>query len=355
MSGRQIKILLAFGAAALGIYISYLLAFQFFSPLVWALVLSIIVSPVHRRIEARVQPASLAALISVTAMVLAVVVPAALVAQQLAREAANGAMHLAGVLRTMQWREAIATSPSLAAIVAWAEVQVDFVGIFGGLATHLSTVSTSMLRGSVTQLINFILTFYFLFYFLRDRQKALGALKALSPLNDAETEQIASRFVDTVHATIFGTVAVAVVQGTLGGLMFWWLDLPTPVFWGAVMGLLAIMPMLGAFVVWVPASVLLALDGEWMRALVLAGWGGVIIATVDNLLYPVWVGNRLKLHTVVTFIGAVGGVVLFGASGIVVGPAVIAVTGTLIGLLKKRFEGELPPVRDPPPLNDKPA
>lgn len=101
--------------------------------------------------------------------------------------------------------------------------------------------------------------------------------------------------------------------------MFWLLGLPAPAFWGLVMGFLAIVPVLGAFVVWVSAAIYLAAEGEWVRALVLAVWGGVIIATIDNLLYPMFVGNRLKLHTVLAFIGAVGGIILFGASGLVLG------------------------------------
>ena len=78
---------------------------------------------------------------------------------------------------------------------------------------------------------------------------------------------------DTVHATVYGTLAVAAVQGILGGLMFWALDLPTPLLWGLVMGLLSVVPVLGAFVVWIPAAILLTLDGSWARALILAIWG----------------------------------------------------------------------------------
>jgi predicted PurR-regulated permease PerM len=344
--GKQIRLSLTIAAVAIGLYLSHLLAYPFQSSLIWALVLSVIITPLHRRVEARIRPPSLASLASVTAVAIALVVPAALVGQQLVREVANGAVYLAGAFRNMEWREAIAASPRLSAIVAWVEDQVNLAGIVGSLATRLSTMSTSFLRGSINQVINLVLTFYFLFYFLRDRQKTLHALRNLSPLSDAETEQIACRFVDTVHATMFGTVAVAAVQGTLGGLMFWWLGLPTPVFWGVVMGLLAVVPMLGAFVVWVPASIALALDGQWTNALILAGWGGLIIATIDNLLYPVLVGNRLKLHTLVTFVGAVGGVILFGAYGIVLGPAIVVVTGTLIELLRRRFVDEAATLSD---------
>ena len=153
-----------------------------------------------------------------------------------------------------------------------------------------------------------------------------------------------TRFAETVHATLLGTVVVAAVQGTLGGLMFWWLGLPTPVFWGLVMGLLAIVPVLGAFVIWVPAAIYLALEGAWGSSLILAIWGGVIIAGIDNLLYPMLVGNRLRLHTVVAFIGSVGGILLFGASGLVLGPAAIAVTISLVDIVKKRLSDR----REPP-------
>jgi predicted PurR-regulated permease PerM len=193
-----------------------------------------------------------------------------------------------------------------------------------------------LLRGSVNQVVGLILTFYMQFYLLRDRGNSLKALIAYSPLTAAETMRVAYRFAETVRASIFGTIVVGLVQGSLGGLMFWWLGLPTPVFWALVMGVLAIFPFLGAFVVWVPAAVILVLQGEWASAALLSVWGGLIIATVDNLLYPILVGNRLRLHTLATFIGMVGGVILFGVAGIILGPAVIAITQEVIEILKQR-------------------
>ena len=94
--------------------------------------------------------------------------------------------------------------------------------------------------------IGLLLTFYLLFYFLRDRRSVLLALCSLSPLSDADMNRVFSRVGDTVHATIYGTLAVAAVQSTLGGLMFWWLGLPAPALWGLVMGALAVVPAVGA-------------------------------------------------------------------------------------------------------------
>ena len=171
---------------------------------------------------------------------------------------------------------------------------------------------------------------------LRDRERALAALTDLSALNPAETREIAKRFADTIHAIVFGTGVIAAVQGTLGGLMFWWLGLPLPLVWGTIMAMLAIVPVLGAFVIWVPAAIYLALEGRWVEALILAGWGSMVVGTADNFLYPVLVGNRLQLHTIVALISTFGGLILFGASGLVLGPAVVVVTITIIKILKIR-------------------
>ena len=135
---------------------------------------------------------------------------------------------------------------------------------------------------------------------------------------------------DTVHATLYGTITVALVQGTLGGLMFWWLDLPAPLLWGMVMGLLAIVPVLGAFVVWIPAAIFLLLDGNPGKALLLTMWGTIVVGGIDNILYPILIGKRLKMHTLLAFISLVGGLMVFGASGLILGPVIFTITRVLL-------------------------
>ena len=149
-------------------------------------------------------------------------------------------------------------------------------------------------------------------------------------------DRVFSRVGNTVHATIYGTLVVAAIQGTLGGLMFWWLGLPAPVLWGLVMGMLAVVPVLGAFIVWIPAALLLALEGSLGKALILALWGGVVVGGIDNLIYPILVGNRLKLHTIPAFMAIVGGLIVFGASGLILGPVTLTVTVVLLEIWRSR-------------------
>jgi predicted PurR-regulated permease PerM len=161
-------------------------------------------------------------------------------------------------------------------------------------------------------------------------------------LPEPATDQIRRRVVETIQAIFYGTLVVAVVQGTLGGLMFWWLGLAAPLLWGIMMGLLAVVPVLGASIIWLPAAIFLALEGSWGKAIVLTLWGSVVVGGIDNLLYPMLVGNRLKMHTAVAFIAVVGGLLVYGPSGVILGPVVVAVTISLLEYWHARNVSQAP-------------
>jgi hypothetical protein len=207
------------------------------------------------------------------------------------------------------------------------------------LATQAGPVTQaarSFVQGSVVQLIAVLLTFYFLFFLLRDRRNALRSIKSLVAIPGEAMNRLGRRISETIHATVYGTLVVAAVQGTMGGLMFWVLGLPAPVLWGIVMGMLAVVPVLGAFIIWIPAAIVLAVDGSWARAIVLTAWGSIVIGGIDNLLYPMLVGNRLQMHTVVAFIAMIGGLAVFGAAGLILGPVAVTVTTLLLEIWRNR-------------------
>jgi predicted PurR-regulated permease PerM len=336
-TSRQIRLFLLLIFTSIGLYLCYVLTIPFLSSLTWAVVLSVVVLPIHRWIELRLGSRNGAALVSVITVAVLVVVPIALIGQQLVLETLNGAVYLESELKSGQWREAIRDYPTLVRGATWIEQQFDLAGTAGSFAAWLTSTSTSLLRSSFGQLVNIVLTFYLFFFFLRDRQQITAKLSSLSPMTEGETNYVVNRCTDTIHATVFGTLVVAAVQGTLSGLMFWWLDLPVPLFWGTVMGLLAIVPVLGAFVIWVPAAIYLALEGDWSKAIILTIWGAGVVASVDNLLYPMLVSNRLKLHIIPTLFATIGGIIVLGASGVILGPAIFAVTLAFLKILKDRF------------------
>ena len=255
--------------------------------------------------------------------------------QRLVQEAANGAELIKTKVESGEWRRALAAQPRLVPLADWIERQ-NLPGTVKTVATWMTTTGASFVKGSVVEVIGLLLTFYLLFFFLRDRRVALQLLRSLSPLSVAETDRLCGRVGDTIYATIYGTLAVSAVQGLLGGLMFWWLGLPAPLLWGVVMALLAVVPVLGAFVIWIPAALFLALEGSWGKALILTLWGMIIVGTIDNLLRPILVGKRLKLHTLLAFVSVVGGLILFGPAGLILGPVVLTITTELLEIWRNR-------------------
>lgn len=335
-SRSHVRTLVLMAVTVAGIYFCYLLAAPFLPALAWALALAVLFAPLHRWLESKVKHPNLAATICVLVAALITVVSATFVAERIMGEAARGAETIKTMVESGEWRRAFETHPLIAPVGHWIEQQFDLPGMVNTATSWLTNTAASFVRGSIVQLIGFVLTFYILFYFLRDRSAALESLRSLSPLSRADMNRLFSDVIDTVHATLYGTLAVAVVQGAMGGLMFWWLGLPAPLLWGIVMGLLAIVPVLGAFVIWIPAAIFLVLEGSGGKALLLTLWGAIVVGGIDNLLYPMLVGSRLKMHTVLAFISIVGGLIVFGPSGLILGPVIFTVTRFLLEIWSSR-------------------
>jgi predicted PurR-regulated permease PerM len=306
------------------------MAAPFVSAIAWALALAVLSAPLQRWLADKLKRPGLAAAVAVIVIGLIVVVPATFVGQRLVLQAAKGADVVQGKIKSGEWRRALEARPQLVMLADKIEQQIDLPEMAKTFAAWLSTAAGNIVKGSVVQVVGFCLVFYLLFFLLRDSRVALAALRSLLPLTTVEADLLIVRVRDTIFATVYGTLAVAAVQGLLGGLMFWWLGLLAPLLWGLVMALLAVVPFLGAFVVWVPAALFLAVEGSWGKALILALWGLLIVGTVDNLLRPVLVGKRLKLHTVLAFLSVVGGLMVFGPAGLILGPVVLTITLVLL-------------------------
>jgi predicted PurR-regulated permease PerM len=175
-----------------------------------------------------------------------------------------------------------------------------------------------------------------LFFFLRDEETILRHIEELMPLSRPDTERLFTRVASTVRTAVYGRLFIGLIQGFLGGVIFAIVGLPSPVLWGAVMSLLSVLPMFGAFVVWIPAALFLLATGSWIRALIVAVWGIAVINPVDNFLYPVLVGSRLGLHPLVLFIAFLGGLIAFGPTGLILGPCIVAFTVGMIDIWRER-------------------
>ncbi|WP_206454357.1 AI-2E family transporter [Aurantimonas marina] len=335
-TGGHSGVLVLAAVTIAGLVVCILLAAPFLGALTWALTLAILFAPLHARIVNVVAWPNLAAMISVLIVVLAVAGPAIFVVERLIEQAAASVSLIQERLRSGAIQQLLDAQPGIAPVGKWIEQQIDLPAVIANLASWLSNAGAAFARNSAVQVIEFVLTFYMLFYFLRDQTTARRFLTERLPLTTAETERLFTRVVDTIHATVYGTIAVAAIQGILGGLIFSFLGLPTPLLWGLVMGLLSIVPVLGAFIVWIPAAIFLAINGDLGKAAILAVWGAVVVGSIDNILRPIFVGDRLRLHTVPAFISIIGGLVLFGMAGLILGPLAVTITIMLIEIWAER-------------------
>lgn len=169
-----------------------------------------------------------------------------------------------------------------------------------------------------------------LFFMLRDGEGLVKLFAWLLPLERGYTERLVERAREVTFATMYGNVAVAIVQGLLVGLAFWVLGLPAGVLWGTVAAVLSLLPVVGAPIVWLPAGVLLLVHGHIGRGVALLLFGFLVISTVDNLLRAVLVSDRAQLHPLIVFFSVLGAIVVFGAAGVLIGPVLFVVCLSLI-------------------------
>ncbi len=197
-------------------------------------------------------------------------------------------------------------------------------GVIAGFGTWFVTLALGAGQGAALFVIQLGMMLYLLFFLLRDGDDVFAKVSNSIPLSGGQKERFFDRFAVVTIATIKGTLVVSVVQGALGGLIFALLGIPGALFWGALMSMLAILPAVGAAIVWVPAAILLALAGEWVKALVLLAFGTFVISVVDNLLRPILVGRDAKMPDWLVLFATVGGLATFGISGFVAGPVLAA-------------------------------
>lgn len=344
LTPERLRNITLLAATAVLLYLTYRIALPLLPALAWALALAVIAYPMQTFIDRKLKRPSLAAGTSVVIAAAAVLGPAVFVGERIVAEATSALAFLSDRTKVEEFLSQLAGDPRAGALLRWVERNVDGVQIQEA-AQRLLGRAGAVMKDSLGAAVQLFIALFLLFFLLRDRSAILRSLRALSPLPEADTARIFQRVADTIHATVFGTVVVAMVQGSLGGLMFWFLGLPAPVLWGFVMGILAIVPVLGAFVVWVPAALYLAISGDWVKAASLTVWGAFVVGTIDNLLYPALVGQRMRLHTAVVFVAMLGGLGVFGASGVVLGPVIVAVTLAVIEIWRCRLaQGEAGPL-----------
>ncbi len=179
-----------------------------------------------------------------------------------------------------------------------------------------------------------------MYYFFKDGLQITNTLRRLMPMTPTQVNMTFNQLRDVIRATMYGGVAVALIQGILGGLMFWAVGIPSVFFWGAIMAFLAILPLVGAFIIYIPAGVILIVAGSPIKGLIVMLFGSIVISQVDSVLRPFLIAGRASMHPLMLFFAIMGGVIIFGLLGVVLGPMIAAIFMTLIKIFEFRMHPE---------------
>jgi predicted PurR-regulated permease PerM len=324
--------------------LSFAIAFPLVSALTWAAVLAILVRRFHIRIEASVRNRSIAALISVVLVAVVIVAPLVFVSIDAVQEIRSGVKAIQSAVQSGALSDTLDRHSTLVHAYNWLNDRVDLVSVGTDIAKFFQSQVAVLAGKTVGTIVQGFISLFALFFFLRDRRLIFSAIRSHVPLSDSEALLLSRRIATIVRATVFGRMLTALIQGALGGLMFWILGIPATLLWGVIMSVLSMIPAVGAVFIWAPASLWLALSGHWVKAIILAAWGSAVVGTIDNVVYPLFVGRDVKIHTLLLFVALLGGVILFGTTGLVLGPVVMEMTLTLIEILRERM-------RQPGPLD----
>lgn len=325
------------GSFAVILYYCFRIMEPFLMPIFLALILSTLLTPSYESIAKRFHNRpGLAALLVCLGLTLAIVLPVLLLSVSLAREANNVYSSLQDPemsSKVQLWLNPN-SNPAIAKIQVWLPESLrfkdfDFGSQIGAKAQEILggmlAVTAALAAGAFNFLADYITMVVVLFFLLRDSRYFAESVRRVSPLSEVEENMFVDRFRQVARATVVGTLATSAVQGVLSGLIFLVMGLPNPILWGSLSALLSLVPMAGTALVWLPWTIYLFATGSVLRAIIFLVLQLVFVGGADNVLRPLLIEGRMKMHTLVIFFSILGGISYFGILGIFIGPLVFAI------------------------------
>ena len=344
----------------------------FYGAVFWGAIFAMMFRPLFLRLlKAMPSRRTLAALGTLAIILVVVILPLGLIVASLVQEASLLYTHI----QSGQFNPATYFQQIYSALPQWALGLLERFGL-GNQGLILERLTASLSKGSqflATQAVNigqntfdFVVSFfvmlYIMFFLLRDGQVMARYVRQAIPLEEGIKADLITKFVTVISATVRGNVAVAALQGALGGLALWALDIHAPLLWGTLMAFLSLLPAVGAALVWGPVAIYLLASGAVVKGVSLLVFGVVVIGLVDNILRPLLVGKDTKMPDFVVLVSTLGGMAIFGLNGFVIGPLVAAMFIAAWAIFGKArlealqmLDSEAVPIAEAAPLVNVPA
>lgn len=336
----------------------------FYGAVLWGTAMAIVFAPVYRRLlRALGQRRTPAALATVAIILLLVILPLALVTASLVQEGTalyarskSGELsfnvyvqQIYGVLP--EWLTQLLERFGLGNLDVLKE---KLVAALNAGSQALAAQALGIGQNTFDFIVSFFITLYLLFFLMRDGDTLARRIRNALPLHPAHKRKLAEKFTTVIRATVKGNIAVAALQGALGGVAFWFLGVHAPVLWAVLMAFLSLLPAVGAALIWFPVALYFLATGEVWQGLGLIAFGVLVIGLVDNLLRPVLVGKDTKMPDYVVLISTLGGMAIFGLNGFVIGPLIAAIFMAVWGIVASERSDTRPQPQDRPARGPRP-
>jgi predicted PurR-regulated permease PerM len=331
------------------LYGAFLILSPFLKAITWAAILAILVYPVYAKLLKLLRGrATVAALIVIVVITLLVTIPGARLVGFLSEEIVDLVRSIrslfngdeAEVWSQKAWAQSVLRWWNVLGVeladfqINWKELIVKGAQVSSGVVLkHVTGIAQDIVLFAA----NFILVLITLFFCLRDGAEFCYRLRRLLPMDQEHQERLFQNIVNALTAVVHGCLVVAMIQGLLAGLAYWLLGVPYAVIWGVATGFVALIPVGGTTIITVPASLYLLLQGEILRGVILLVWCVGVVGVVDNVLKPAFIGTRLKIPVLFLFFGILGGLAVFGALGLILGPVLLALLAALLDLYLEEY------------------
>lgn len=344
--------------------LTYQILVPVYSALAWAAFIAFLLHPLHQRLSRLLRGrnnlsaglltlfAILILLGPITGLAAAFVVQAE-DALRMAQRFVGEQMGGTGAAASSGWLESLLNN--LQRRLGISPAQVEEWATDGARSTLrlLASMGGKIFVGALGTALSFTISMFTVFFLVRDGASMLKTVRGLIPMPRSDKRHLFDHLSSVVQAVIYGTGLTALIQGAMLGVGFAVLGLPAPVVVGVLGAVLALLPLVGTPLIWVPAVIALALQGRWITAIILLVWG-LVVSTIDNILRPLLVsGQGARIGTLTVFIGVIGGVSAFGAVGLFLGPVVLSLVMALARFTLELRQPQRGRTIPPPPRSGK--
>lgn len=324
------------------IYLLYKVLNPFLFTIAWGMVLSITFYPLYKLILRSSKRPWSASLFTILIILITIMVPFLFIISSLVNDTTDlysmieerGIENIINIDIHLQIEDALRKFLPEGVFQRF-NIQESLVTTLKSIGDNIVGNVSGIFKNAFVLIVNFIIMCMTIYYFLKDGEALAAYLKKLLPLTEEQQHKFEDRIKETVIAAVYGGLAVGVAQGTLGGIAFWAVGMSSPVFWGTTMAVLSLIPLFGTFIIWGPAGFIMILSGSYMKGIGLLLFGALIISSIDNIIKPLVIGSRTKMHTLLVFLSVLGGIKFMGLIGFILGPLIAALFLTMIEIHAK--------------------